>query len=104
MRGEGMSEAWFYKQGGQAVGPVSTAALRELLTVGKVHPGQPVWRMDGPNLTFVRAGAATIDSSEARLRDRLRRFGAHPERVGREQTEAASCIDKGTGNDSTRVA
>jgi GYF domain 2 len=88
-----MSDGWFYKQDGQAVGPVSTAALRELLAVGQVRPDQPVWRRDGPNLTFVRALAAT--DSSAQLPDRLRRFDGHPERAGSRPKEEGGCISKG---------
>jgi len=48
---------WFFKQNGQQQGPVSTSQIKELVVSGQMPPGQPIWRRDAENVTFVRAEA-----------------------------------------------
>jgi hypothetical protein len=52
------SEGWYYRQDGQALGPVPTGHLKELLAAGRLRPRQAVWRRNGHALLFVHAATA----------------------------------------------
>ena len=55
------SEGWFYKQDGQAFGPIPTEQLKELLAAGRVRPRQAVWKKGSHSLLFVHAETAVFD-------------------------------------------
>ena len=57
-REERPCEGWYYKQDGQAFGPVPTGRLRELLAAGRLRPRQAVWRRGNDGLLFVHAATA----------------------------------------------
>jgi hypothetical protein len=57
-REEQPSEGWSYKQDGQALGPIPTGHLKDLLAAGRLQPRQAVWRRSGHDLLFVHAAAA----------------------------------------------
>jgi GYF domain 2 len=51
-------EGWYYREDGQALGPVPTGRLRELLAAGRLRPGQAVWQRRSDGLRFVPAATA----------------------------------------------
>jgi hypothetical protein len=51
-------EGWYYRQDGQALGPVPTGRLKGLLAAGRLQPRQAVWRQYGHDLLFVHAATA----------------------------------------------
>jgi hypothetical protein len=53
-------EGWYYKQGGQAFGPVPTGRLKELLAAGRLQPRQAVWQRRSDGLRFVHAATAAF--------------------------------------------
>jgi hypothetical protein len=53
-----LCDGWFYKQAGQACGPVPAGRLKVLLAVGLLRPRQAVWQRSGEGLFFVHAAAA----------------------------------------------
>ena len=64
-RAERPLEGWYYKQDGQAFGPLPTGQLKELLAAGRLQPRQAVWqrgsdgclRDDGPLVPAVAVRA-----------------------------------------------
>ena len=60
VRREWSSEGWYYRQNGQAHGPVSTDTLKELLTLGRLQPRQAVWQRETDRLVFVHAATAAL--------------------------------------------
>jgi hypothetical protein len=58
MQNREVFEKWFYRQNGEARGPVSTAQLGNLLATGQVAARQPVWKRKGESVVFVRASSA----------------------------------------------
>jgi hypothetical protein len=52
------SGAWYYRQAGEACGPVSAERLKELLAAGQLRAGQAVWRRSRERLLFVQAARA----------------------------------------------
>ena len=59
------SDNWYYKQNGQVVGPLATAQLQELLTLGLLQRDKIVWNQCSDRLLFFRAG--TVAHLPARL-------------------------------------
>ena len=59
-------EGWYYKQGGQAFGPIPTGQLKELLAAGRLQPRQAVWQRDSHDLRFVHAATAASDTTAVR--------------------------------------
>jgi hypothetical protein len=57
-REERRFQGWYYRQDGQAFGPVPTGRLRDLLAAGRLRPRQAVWRRGGDGLLFVHAATA----------------------------------------------
>jgi hypothetical protein len=57
-RHQGPADGWFYKQAGQACGPVPAGRLKVFLAVGLLRPRQAVWQRGGDGLLFVHAAAA----------------------------------------------
>lgn len=58
-------DAWFYSQGGQRLGPIPTAQLRELLTAGTIDGETPIWRKglkDWQPLQSTEIGAQLADT------------------------------------------
>ena len=51
-------EGWYYRQGGQALGPIPTGQLKDLLAAGRLQPRQAVWQRSGHDLLFVHAATA----------------------------------------------
>jgi uncharacterized RDD family membrane protein YckC len=43
-----MSDAWYYARGNQQQGPVTGAALRQMLATGQLHPSSLVWTHEMP--------------------------------------------------------
>ena len=63
MRGEERPfEGWYYKQDGQAFGPIPTGRLKELLAAGRLQPRQAVWQRGSDGLLFVHATTAVLGS------------------------------------------
>ncbi len=60
MRREGSSEGWYYRQDGQAHGPVSRDMLKELLSLGNLQPRQAVWQRRTDHLRFVPAATVGL--------------------------------------------
>jgi hypothetical protein len=60
VRTEWSSGGWYYKQSGEAVGPVSTEQLQELLAAGRLQPRQAVWTPGSQSLLFVHATTAAF--------------------------------------------
>jgi hypothetical protein len=56
-------EGWYYKQDGQAFGPVPTGRLKELLAAGRLRPCQAVWQRGGDGLRFVHAATAACGTT-----------------------------------------
>jgi hypothetical protein len=56
-------EGWYYKQDGQAFGPIPTGRLKELLAAGRLQPRQAVWRRDSDGLRFVHAATAAFGTT-----------------------------------------
>jgi serine/threonine-protein kinase RsbW len=56
-------EGWYYKQDGQALGPIPTGRLKELLAAGRVQPRQAVWQRSSDGLHFVHAAAAAFGTT-----------------------------------------
>jgi hypothetical protein len=54
-------EGWYYRQDGQAVGPVATEQLQGLLATGHLLPRQAVWRQGRHGLVFLHATRAAGD-------------------------------------------
>jgi hypothetical protein len=54
-------EGWYYRQNGQAFGPIPTGRLKELLEAGRLHPRQAVWQRSGHDLLIVPAATAASD-------------------------------------------
>jgi GYF domain 2 len=64
MRSEGRPYGgWYYRQGGQAFGPVPTGRLKELLASGRLRPGQAVWQRSGHDLLFLHAATAAFGTT-----------------------------------------
>jgi hypothetical protein len=59
-RDERPSEGWYYKQDGQALGPIPTGHLKDLLAAGRLQPRQAVWQRSGHDLVFVHAATAAF--------------------------------------------
>jgi hypothetical protein len=59
-----MKMEWFYRSAGREDGPLSSEAIREMISLGKIEPRQAVWNREGDRLTFVRA-AEVPDKSES---------------------------------------
>jgi hypothetical protein len=57
-RAERPLEGWYYKQDGQAFGPLPTGQLKELLAAGRLQPRQTVWKKGSHGLRFVHAATA----------------------------------------------
>jgi hypothetical protein len=57
-REERPSEGWYYKQDGQAFGPILTEQLRQLLAAGRLRPRQAVWQRGSHGLRFVHTETA----------------------------------------------
>jgi hypothetical protein len=53
-------EGWYYKQDGQAFGPIPTGQLKELLAAGRLQPRQAVWQRSSHGLHFVHAATAAV--------------------------------------------
>jgi hypothetical protein len=62
-RHEVPTDGWFYKQAGQACGPVPVGRLKVLLAVGLLQPGQAVWHKDSQGVLFVPAATAASTAS-----------------------------------------
>ena len=62
-------DAWYYRRDGVTLGPISTAALQEMLALRRLSPRQPVWRQRNNTIVFVTADTA------AALPGQPRRFG-----------------------------
>jgi hypothetical protein len=54
-------EGWFYKQNGEALGPLSQRQIQELVSSGQLHPRQAVWTHGSYGLLFVHAAAAASE-------------------------------------------
>ena len=65
-RHEWPCDGWFYKQAGQACGPVPAGRLKVLLAVGLLRPTQAVWHRGSRGVVFVHAATA---ASGARRRE-----------------------------------
>jgi hypothetical protein len=64
MRSEGRPfEGWYYKQDGQAFGPIPTGQLKELLAAGRLQPRQAVWQRGTHGLLFVHAATAAFGTT-----------------------------------------
>ncbi len=63
MRREESFEGWYYRQNGQAHGPVSRDTLKELLSVGHLQPRQAVWQRGTDGLLFIHAATAVFGKS-----------------------------------------
>jgi GYF domain 2 len=57
-REERTGEGWYYRQDGEAFGPISTEKLKELLVAGRLRPRQAVWMMGNHSLFFIHAETA----------------------------------------------
>jgi hypothetical protein len=57
-RDERPSEGWYYRQDGQAIGPIPTGRLKDLLAAGGLQPRQAVWTKGSHGLLFVHAATA----------------------------------------------
>jgi hypothetical protein len=55
---EWISKGWFYREAGEAVGPVSAERLKELLDGGQLGPHQTVWRRGEHYVLFIHAAKA----------------------------------------------
>ena len=64
-REERRFEGWYYKQDGQAFGPIPTGRLKELLAAGRLQPRQAVWQRSGHGLRFVHAATAVFGTRGA---------------------------------------
>ncbi len=53
-------EGWYYRQNGQAFGPIPTGQLKELLATGRLQPRQAVWQQGTHSLLFVHAATAAF--------------------------------------------
>src|SRR5262249_17916099 len=60
----------YYRQGGQAFGPVPTGRLKELLAAGRLQPRQAVWRRNSHGLLLVHAATAAFGTTAPRARRR----------------------------------
>jgi hypothetical protein len=56
-------EGWYYKQDGQAFGPIPTGQLKELLAAGRLQPRLAVWRRGSDGLLFVHAATAAFGTT-----------------------------------------
>jgi hypothetical protein len=56
-------DGWFYKQAGQACGPIPVGRLKVLLAVGLLQPSQAVWHKDSHGVLFVHAATAAATAS-----------------------------------------
>ena len=56
-------EGWYYRQAGQALGPISTGRLKELLAAGRLRPRQAVWQRSGHDMLFVPAATAAFGTA-----------------------------------------
>ena len=54
---------WYYKQDGQAFGPIPTGRLKELLAAGRLQPRQAVWQRGSHGLRFVHAATAAFGTT-----------------------------------------
>jgi hypothetical protein len=57
-------EGWYYRQDGQAFGPVRAGRLQELLAAGRLQPRQAVWWRGGDGLLFVHAATAAFGTTD----------------------------------------
>jgi hypothetical protein len=57
-REERPSEGWYYRQNGEAFGPIPTGRLKDLLAAGRLQPRQAVWTKGSHGLLFVHAATA----------------------------------------------
>ncbi len=64
MRREESFEGWYYRQNGQAHGPVSRDTLKELLSLGDLQPRQAVWLRGNDRLLFVHAATAALGDGQ----------------------------------------
>ena len=64
IREEWLFDGWFFRQGGETCGPVSTGQLEELLGTGRLQPRQAVWKEDGKDLLFVHAVTAATAAGQ----------------------------------------
>jgi hypothetical protein len=69
-REEQPSEGWYYKQDGQAVGPIPTGSLKGLLAAGRLQPRQAVWRRNSHGLLLVHPATAAFGTTDPRARRR----------------------------------
>ena len=59
-------EGWYYRQDGQAFGPIPTGRLKELLAAGQLQPRQAVWQQGSHGLRFVHAATAASGTTDPR--------------------------------------
>ena len=57
-REEPPGEGWYYRQDGEAFGPIPTEKLKELLAAGRLRPRQAVWQKGSHSLRFIHAETA----------------------------------------------
>jgi hypothetical protein len=55
MRIHELFEGWFYRNDGRVLGPVSCRDIENLLGLGRLQPGQAVWRHRPSESHYVRA-------------------------------------------------
>jgi hypothetical protein len=68
-REERPSEGWYYKKGGETLGPVSTLELKGLLASGQLQPRQAVWKREPQAFVFVHAETAALKGKDLRSPD-----------------------------------
>jgi hypothetical protein len=63
-REERPSEGWYYRQDGQAFGPIPTGRLKDLLAAGRLQPRQAVWQRGSHSLLFVHTAAVAFGTTD----------------------------------------
>jgi hypothetical protein len=72
-------EGWYYRQDGQAFGPVPMGGLKDLLAAGRLQPRQAVWRRNDHGFLFVHAATAAFGTAAPHV-NRRHPGGSRPER------------------------
>ena len=89
-------EGWYYKQDGQAFGPIPTGHLKELLAAGRIQPRQAVWQRGNDGLRFVHAATAasrtTASWGQPSPSEPAPACGEDPETVRRELAQLRQAI------------